>query len=122
MKYNITESQKEKLVFKFFDRKNYIQLKEKFEPLDAIKSSKVYFIQESEEYADIVYNYWNGAPYISVELREEIMNFFSMDDVDAEILIVEWVGRILNKDIDILNVSIMSKTSIMGELLKPDQE
>lgn len=120
MKYIITESYKEKIVFKYLDKKNYNQYKQKLVDHPGVKTSRLYFMYESEEYADIVYHYWSGKLFINGELQEEIMNFFGMDDIDSEVVISDWVEDKINKKIDITDVSVMYKTSFAGELLKPD--
>jgi ribonuclease HIII len=121
MKYIIAESYKEKIVFKYLDKKNYNLYKQKLVDHPGVKTSRLYFMYESEEYADIVYHYWSGKLFINGELQEEIMNFFGMDDLDAEVVISQWVEDKINKKIEIINVSVMYKTSFAGELLKPDR-
>jgi hypothetical protein len=120
MKYLIKESQIDSIVQKYLDNKNYNLIKQKFVSHPGVKTSRLYFLYGSDEYADIVYNYWSGRLIISGELHEELINFFSIDDIDAEIVISEWVQEKINKEISVLDLSVVYKTSIAGEFLKPD--
>lgn len=120
MKYIITESKRDSAVFRYLDMKDYVQKKQKFIDHPGVKSSRLYFMHPSDEYADILYSYWNGRLIISGELHEEIMSFFIMDEIDAELVISEWVENKINKEIDVTQITIAYKTSISGELLKPD--
>jgi len=118
MKYIITESQLEKMVFKYLDNQDFKIIKKKYNPdnLKTVISSRLYFVKdESDESAEIVFDYWKGILNITSELCEEIVQMFSLDDEsDAELIINEWVGSKINKDIDILKTYSIYKDSFSG--------
>ena len=82
MKYIITESQLDKVIFKYLDNKDFIQIK---------KRNYIYFVNsEGDEYAQIRYEEKGGWCYISINLIKEISSFFSLQPSDSEKVIVRW--------------------------------
>ncbi len=62
MKYIITESQRDKAVFKYLDNQDFIQIE---------KKDKIYFVNsEGDEYAQIRYNKDDGECLIYYKLIE----------------------------------------------------
>ena len=87
MKYLITESQIDKVIFKYLDNQDFIRIE---------KGDNIYFVNsEGDIYAQIVYNKNNGWCYIYYKLVEEISAFFSMQKSDSESLIGRWVENTL---------------------------
>ena len=76
MKYLITESQFDKVVFKYLDNQDFIQIE---------KNDKVYFVNsEGDKYSQIRFDKNDGWCYIYYKLVEEISAFFSMQGSDSD--------------------------------------
>jgi hypothetical protein len=87
MKYLITESQIDNLIFMYLDNQDFIQIE---------KNDKVYFVNsEGDEYAQIRFNKKDGWYYIYYKLVKEISAFFSIQDSDSESVIGRWVENTL---------------------------
>jgi len=87
MKYLITESQREKLIFKYLDNQDFIPIE---------KYQRVYFVNsENDEYAQIRYDKNNGWCYIYWKLIGEISSFFSLGQNESEKVIGRWVENTL---------------------------
>ena len=87
MKYLITESQREKLIFKYLDNQDFIQIE---------KGNKIYFVNsEGDEYAQIRYDKDDGWCGIYYKLIDEISSFFSLEQNDSEKVIGRWVENTL---------------------------
>jgi len=86
MKYLITESKLEKVIFRYLDNQDFIQIE---------TDERIYFVNsEGDEYAKIKYSILGGCT-ISPELIKEISSFFSLDESDSESAIGRWVGYTL---------------------------
>ena len=81
MKYLITESQFDKVIFKYLDYRDFIQIE---------KDNSIYFINSyNDEYAQIRYDtVWC---LISTDLIKEISSFFSLEQDDSNEVIGRWV-------------------------------
>ena len=87
MKYLITESQFDKIIFKYLDNQDFIRIE---------RGNRIYFANsEGDEYAKIRYDKIGGWCYIHYKLINEISTFFSMDKTDAEQVIGKWVENTL---------------------------
>jgi hypothetical protein len=87
MKYLITESQLDNIIFKYLDNQDFIQIE---------KGDRIFFVNsEGDEYAQIRYNKKDGWCYINYKLIIEISLFFSMQESDSESLIGRWVENTL---------------------------
>ena len=87
MKYLITESQLDKIIFKYLDNQDFIQIE---------KSNRIYFVNsEGDEYAQIRYDKSDGKCYIRIRLINEISSFFSMEKSDSKQVIGRWVENTL---------------------------
>jgi len=83
MKYLITESQLEKVIFKYLDNQDFIQID---------KGERIYFVNsEGDEYAQIRFDKEDGWCGIKYNLIKEISSFFSLQESDAEEVIGRWV-------------------------------
>ena len=82
MKYLITESQLDRVIFKYLDNQDFIQIE---------KNDKIYFVNsEDDEYGQIRYDKDDGWCYIYHELIHEISSFFSLDETDSKEVIGRW--------------------------------
>ncbi len=87
MKYLITESQFDNIVFKYLDNQDFIQIK---------KGDRIYFANsEGDEYAQIRFDKDDGWCGIYYNLVEEISAFFSMQKSDSKQVIARWVENTL---------------------------
>ncbi len=87
MKFLITESKLENVIFKYLDNQDFV----KFE-----KENNIYFVNsEGDKYAKIRFNKDNGWCYINYNLVKEISSFFSMEKSDSEQVIGIWVESTL---------------------------
>ena len=87
MKYLITESQLDRVVFRYLDNQDFI----KFE-----KDGRIYFVNsEGDEYAQIKYDKDNSWCYIYHKLINEISSFFSLELTDSKDVIGRWVENTL---------------------------
>ena len=83
MKFLITESQIDNVIFKYLDNQDFIQIN---------FDEKIYFVNSvNDVYAQIKYDKNSGWCYVYYKLIEEISTFFSMQDSDSESVIGRWV-------------------------------
>jgi hypothetical protein len=91
MKYLITESQFDKVIFKYLDNQDFIPIE---------RGDKIYFANsESDEYAQIRYDKDDGWCGIYDRLINEISSFFSLEESDSEQVICRWVENILQMSV-----------------------
>ena len=90
MKYLITESQLDKVIFRYLDIKNFIQIK---------RGNAIYFVNsEDDEYIDTLIEYFrSGDCGISFELIDEIKDFFSIEFNNSKYVIARWVENTLDR-------------------------
>ncbi len=87
MKYLITESQLDKVIFRYLDIKNFIQIE---------RGNNIYFINsEGDEFAQIRFDKKYGSCYIYNKLINEISSFFSLGQTDTILVISRWVENTL---------------------------
>ena len=87
MKYLITESQLNKIIFNYLDGQDFIQIESDLD---------IYFVNsENDEFAQIRYDEDNDWCYIGLDLIEEISSFFSLQPYDSKEVIVKWVENTL---------------------------
>ena len=87
MKYLITESQFDKVIFKYLDNQDFIQIE---------KDDRIYFVNsEGDEDAQIRFDKEDGWCYIYYELVHEISAFFSLQGSESEQVISRWVENTL---------------------------
>ena len=86
MKYLITESQIDNIIFQYLDNQDFIQIERK---------DSIYFVNsESDKYAQIRYDK-DGRCVIYYKLVKEISTFFSLQHSDSEKVIGRWVENTL---------------------------
>jgi hypothetical protein len=87
MKYIITESKLNQVIFKYLDNQDFIQIE---------KNGSIYFINsEGDEHAQIRYDKSDGWCIINYELINELSSFFSLDEFNSEQVIGRWVENTL---------------------------
>ena len=87
MKYLITESQLDNIIFKYLDNQDFIQIE---------RNNGIYFVNsEDDKYAQIKFNKNNGWCLIYFKLVNEISAFFSLQNSDSESVISRWVENTL---------------------------
>ena len=94
MKYLITESQLDKVIFRYLDNQDLIEVR---------RSNEICFLNSSDDLWAVM-KYRNGKLIISDELTYELKSFFSIDQDYAEITIKDWVSNEIGEDIDIWDV------------------
>ena len=87
MKYLITESQLDKVIFKYLNNQDFI--------VTGNDTSLFFINSEGDEYAQIKYNEEDGWCYISIDLIKEISSFFSLQRSDSEEVIGRYVENTL---------------------------
>lgn len=110
MKYLITESQFDNIIFQYLDNQDFIQIN---------KGDNVYFVNsEGDEYAQIRYDKSNGRCYIHYKLVEEISSFFSLGEYVSKEVIGIWVGHTLQ--VKVIKSLTSAESEIHGELIIPN--
>jgi hypothetical protein len=105
MRVLITESQLDKLIFRYLDSQNFIQIE---------TSSNIFFVNsEDDEHAQIRYNKKNGVGQITLNLIEEISVLFSLDEVRSKNIIGNWVGDTLQMEVSYAQWVIFSKSEVL---------
>ena len=82
MKYIITESQKEKMILRYLDDKQFNVVE---------GSDSLYFYNNlSDKYSMLRYDMADGWLFISSSLSEELRNFFHLSVEDVEFKVAKW--------------------------------
>ena len=98
MKYLITESQLDRVIFKYLDNQDFIVIK---------MENRLYYVNsEGDEYAQVRYHPKDRWCTIHYDLVEEIGNFFSLDTYQSINIINRWVENKLG--INSINVEVAS--------------
>ena len=91
MKYIITETKLNQLIFKYLDNQDFILIG---------NGLSLFFINsEGDESAQIRYNKDDGWCYINHDLINEITSFFPVKSHDAETIISKWVEYVLEMEV-----------------------
>ena len=94
MKYLITESQLDKIIFRYLDNQNFVKIK---------KDKEICFLYSPDDLWAVM-RYMRGKVIINENLTREIQSFFSIDEDDAEILIRDWVSKETGINIDVWDI------------------
>ena len=87
MKYIITESQLDKVIFKYLNNQDFIQIN---------RDVWIYFVNsKDDEYAQIMYDEYDGWCFMHTSLVKEISSFFSLGESDSKEVIGRWVENTL---------------------------
>ena len=107
MKYLITESQFDKVIFKYLDNQDFIQIK---------KGDSIYFANsESDEDAQVRYVKEDGGwCYIYDELVKEISTFFSIERPVSKKVIGRWVGNTLQMKVTGTRTRAVSSSIVLS--------
>ena len=91
MKYLITESQFDNIIFKYLDNQDFIQIEQ---------NNRIYFVNsEEDEDSQIRFDKEDGWCYIYYKLIEEISAFFSMEEYESQKVIGRWVENTLQMEV-----------------------
>ena len=83
MKYLITESQFDNIVFKYLDNQDFVVIK---------MPNRLYYVNsEGDEFAQIKYYPEDRWCTINYDLAEEVSKFFSLDNYDSISVINRWI-------------------------------
>jgi hypothetical protein len=92
MKYLITESQLDKVIFKYLDNQDFI-IKKSIKTSFGVSIITHFVNSEGDLAVDSLINFYrDGDCWINHELIDEIAKFFSMDFDDSKYVIARWVG------------------------------
>ena len=87
MKFIITESKFEQVVFKYLDNQDFVKIK---------KKKNIYFANSIDDTrSQIEFDEIESFCYIDIELRNEISNFFSLKNHESKEIIHKWVENTL---------------------------
>jgi len=91
MKYLITESKLDNVIFKYLDNQDFIIRK-------SVALNVTYFVNsENDKYSDSLIQYYkSGECVMSFELIDEIAKFFSMEFNSSKYVIARWVENTLD--------------------------
>ncbi len=92
MKYLVSQSQLDKIVFKYLDNQDFI--------IKRMNSDNInYFVNsEGDGYMDaLIQHHRSGDCVISYELINEIATFFSIDFDDSKYVIARWIENTLDR-------------------------
>ena len=98
MKYLITESQFDNIVFKYLDNQDFVVIK--------MKNRLYYVNSEDDEYAQVRYHPKDRWCTIHYDLVDEVSKFFSLDYGDSINVINRWIENKLG--IKSINVEVAS--------------
>ena len=98
MKYLITESQFDNIVFKYLDNQDFVVIK--------MKNRLYYVNSEDDEYAQVRYHPKDRWCTIHYDLVDEVSKFFSLNYEDSINLINKWIENKLG--IQSINVEVAS--------------
>ena len=91
MKFSITESKLNKVIFNYLNQKRFIKKE---------INDRIYFLYNiDDEYAQIRYDKNDGRCFIYYKLIEEISLFFSLQRFDSEQVIGKWVEDTLQMEV-----------------------
>jgi len=98
MKYLITESKLDSIVFKYLDNQDFVVIK--------MKNRLYYVNSEDDEYAQVRYHPKDRWCTIHYDLVDEVSKFFSLDYGDSINVINKWIENKLG--IKSINVEVAS--------------
>jgi hypothetical protein len=104
MKYLITESQFDKVVFKYLDNQDFV-IKKSIKTSFGVSIITHFLNSSGDLYADSLINFYrDGECFINFELIDEIAKFFSMDFNDSKYVIGRWVEHKLDAGVGEVHV------------------
>jgi hypothetical protein len=104
MKYLVTESQIDKVIFKYLDNQDFI-IRNSTKTSFGVSNIIHFLKSESSFRADSLINFYrDGECFINFELIDEIAKFFSMDFNDSKYVIGRWVEHTLDERVKEVHV------------------
>jgi hypothetical protein len=104
MKYLITESQLDKVIFKYLDNQNFI-IRNSTKTSFGVSNIIHFLNSESDLRTDSIINFYrDGECFINFELIDEVAKFFSMDFNDSKYVIGRWVEHTLDERVKEVHV------------------
>ena len=95
MKFIITESKLNDIVFRYLDNQDFIQID---------KDNRIYFTNsEGDEFSQIRYDISDGWCFIHIDLINEISSFFSLGETVSSKVIGKWVENTLQMKVTTTN-------------------
>ena len=107
MKYIITESQRDKAVFKYLDNQDF--------EISKIGASTYFKHPNDDDFAQIKYGGRHRNDelcFIYFELIQKVSSFFSIESYKAESVIGQWVKKKLNLEGNMTNSKLYSQWSL----------
>jgi hypothetical protein len=96
MKYLITESQFDKMIFKYLDNQDFV-IKKSVKTSFGVSNITHFLNSSGDLAADSLINFYrDGECFINFELIDEIAKFFSLDFNDSKYVIARWVQNKLD--------------------------
>ena len=97
MKYFITESKLNQVIFRYLNNQDFIQIE---------KNNSIHFVNsENDQYAQIRYDKSDGWCGIRYNLINEISSFFSLQESDSKEVIGRWVENTLQMKVTETQIS-----------------
>lgn len=91
MKYLITESQLDKMIFKYLDNQDFIQID---------KNNRIYFVNSKNDSGAVIeFGKRSTRVFIVEDLVNELSLFFSIKKSYADMIIGQWVSNKLNRNV-----------------------
>lgn len=91
MKFFITESKLNKVIFNYLNQHRFVKKE---------INDEIYFINNiNDKYAQIIYHKNDGWCFIYHKLIDKISMFFSLQDFESELVIGEWVEDTLQMEV-----------------------
>jgi len=105
MKYLITESQFDRVIFRYLNIQDFIRIE---------KNNRIYFVNsEGDVYAQIRYDKRGGFCYINLKLIEDISALFSLNEPKSKEIIGKWVENTLQMEVTYAQWVVFSKSQIL---------
>ena len=103
MKFLITESKLENIIFKYLGNQDFVKIE---------KEHNIFFVNsEGDWVAEIRFKKDNGWCYINYDLVKEISSFFSMKESDSEQVISRWVESTLQMKVSYTLFKVLPSTT-----------
>ncbi len=104
MKYLITESQIDNVIFKYLDNQDFI-IRKSVKTSFGVSNIIHFLNSESDLRTDSIINFYrDGDCWINHELIDEIATFFSLDFIDSKYVIGRWVEHTLDERVQEVHV------------------
>jgi hypothetical protein len=100
MKYIITESQLDKIIFRYLDKMDYHVIKRFVKPNEHESFLQYHLTNDiNSGYSDITYKKMSKTLYVTKELCQSIEDLFSLSQYEALSIISDWVSSKIKQSI-----------------------